>query len=90
MKLPLRFLVPAILFAALAAVLAIGLRHDPNRLPSALIGKPAPAFSLESLGDPAWKVGSSDLAGQAVGLECLGHVVSALPRRTPDARGDRE
>ena len=72
MTLPLRFLAPALLFAALAAVLAIGLRHDPNHLPSALIGKPAPSFSLESLGDPAWKVGSSDLSGQAWVLNVWG------------------
>lgn len=65
MKIPWRFLAPALLFAALAAVLAIGLRMDPNRLPSALIGKPAPQFSLESLGDPGWKVGTADLARQA-------------------------
>src|SRR5688500_19142244 len=72
MKIPWRFLAPALLFAALAAVLAIGLRMDPNRLPSALIGKPAPEFSLESLGDPGWKVGTADLARQAWVLNVWG------------------
>ena len=72
MKIPWRFLAPALLFAALAAVLAIGLRMDPNRLPSALIGKPAPQFSLESLGDPGWKVGTADLARQAWVLNVWG------------------
>lgn len=65
MKFPLRYLGPALGFAALAAVLAVGLRLDPNRLESPLIGKPAPVFSLESLGNPAWKVGSADFAGRA-------------------------
>ncbi len=65
MRIPWRFVAPALVFAALAAVLAVGLRLDPNRLPSALIGKPAPAFTLESLGDPAWKVSSADMANQA-------------------------
>lgn len=64
MTLPLRYLGPAIGFAALAIVLAIGLRMDPNRLPSPLIGKPAPVFLLESLGDPAWKVGGADFSGR--------------------------
>ncbi len=72
MKLPIRFLVPVLLFAGLAGVLAVGLRLDPNRLPSALIGKPAPVFSLESLGDPAWKVGSADMARQAWVLNVWG------------------
>ena len=64
MKLPWRFLAPAIAFAVLVAFFVIGLQRDPGRLPSPLIGKPAPVFSLESLGDPAWKVGSADHAGR--------------------------
>jgi len=63
MKLPVRYLAPLAVFVLLAAVLAIGLRLDPNRLESPLIGKPAPAFSLASLGNPAWKVGSADFTG---------------------------
>jgi cytochrome c biogenesis protein CcmG/thiol:disulfide interchange protein DsbE len=69
---PWRFLMPVLVFAALAAVLAIGLRLDPNRLPSPLIGKRAPDFSLESLGDPAWKVGTTDMAGRAWVLNVWG------------------
>ena len=64
MKLPLRFLVPAAAFAALVAFFVIGLKHDPGEIPSPLIGKPAPEFLLESLGDPAWKVGTADFAGR--------------------------
>jgi cytochrome c biogenesis protein CcmG/thiol:disulfide interchange protein DsbE len=63
-KLPWRFLVPALGFGALVVFFAIGLTRDPNQLPSPLIGKPAPAFALDSLGDPAWKVASSDFAGR--------------------------
>jgi len=59
-----RFLFPAVAFALLIAIFAKGLQEDPSEITSPLIGKPAPAFSLESLGDPAWKVGSSDFAGQ--------------------------
>ncbi len=64
MKGALRFLLPAAAFLVLAVFLYIGLFQDPGRIESPLIGKPAPAFSLESLGDPAWKVGSADFAGK--------------------------
>lgn len=64
MKLPLRFLVPALAFAVLVGFFVVGLSRDPGQIPSPLIGKPAPAFALESLGDPGWKVGSADFAGR--------------------------
>jgi cytochrome c biogenesis protein CcmG/thiol:disulfide interchange protein DsbE len=64
MKLPLRFLVPALAFAVLVGFFVVGLRSDPGQIPSPLIGRPAPAFALESLGDPAWTVGSADFAGR--------------------------
>jgi cytochrome c biogenesis protein CcmG/thiol:disulfide interchange protein DsbE len=41
------FAVPLIIVGALAVLFAVGLRSgDPSRLPSALIGKPAPDFAL--------------------------------------------
>lgn len=40
---------PLIAFVALAILLASGLGRDPELLPSALAGKPVPAFSLPSL-----------------------------------------
>ena len=43
------FLVPLVLFAILAVFLGVGLNHDPHEVPSPLIGKPAPAFSLPRL-----------------------------------------
>ena len=64
MRFPLRFLVPALAFALLVGFFVIGLQRDPGRIPSPLVGKPAPDFSLESLGDPAWKVGTADFAGR--------------------------
>lgn len=64
MKFPLRFLVPAVAFAVLVGFFVVGLKRDPSAIPSPLIGKPAPAFSLESLGDPAWKVGPADFEGK--------------------------
>jgi cytochrome c biogenesis protein CcmG/thiol:disulfide interchange protein DsbE len=45
-----RFLIPLGLFLVLAVFLGIGLNRDPREVPSPLIGKPAPAFSLPTLG----------------------------------------
>jgi cytochrome c biogenesis protein CcmG, thiol:disulfide interchange protein DsbE len=59
-----KFLAPAAAFAVLVSFFFFGLHQDPGRIPSPLIGKPAPAFRLESLGDPAWMVGSADFAGK--------------------------
>ena len=42
-------LVPILLFAGLALVFWKGLSGNPSELPSALIGKPAPEFSLGSI-----------------------------------------
>jgi cytochrome c biogenesis protein CcmG/thiol:disulfide interchange protein DsbE len=64
MKLPLRFLAPALAFAVLVGFFIVGLRRDPGEIPSPLIGKPAPAFAVESLGDPATRVGPADYGGR--------------------------
>jgi len=64
MRQSLRFLVPAVLFAALVGFFVIGLHKDPSEIRSPLIGKTAPVFSLEALGDPAVRVGTADFAGQ--------------------------
>lgn len=44
-----RFLIPLALFAVLAVFLALGLTRDPREVPSPLVGKPAPDFSLPQL-----------------------------------------
>lgn len=46
-----RFLLPAGLFALLVAVLFIGIQRAPQKtvIPSALVGKPAPAFQAQQL-----------------------------------------
>lgn len=45
----LKYLVPVILFFVLVCFLYIGLYKDPSEVPSPLIGKPAPQFSLPTL-----------------------------------------
>lgn len=64
MKLRLRFLLPALVFAGLVAFFARGLRQDPHEITSPLLGKAAPAFALESLADPARRVATADYAGR--------------------------
>ncbi|HEV3178830.1 MAG TPA: DsbE family thiol:disulfide interchange protein [Steroidobacteraceae bacterium] len=61
-----RFLLPLGAFLLLATVLAIGIRHAPEKgvIASPLLGKPAPQFSLPSLTDPARPVRSADLKGR--------------------------
>jgi cytochrome c biogenesis protein CcmG/thiol:disulfide interchange protein DsbE len=47
-----RALIPLAVFLALAALLFYGLQLDPRKIPSPLVDKPAPDFSLQSLKDP--------------------------------------
>jgi cytochrome c biogenesis protein CcmG/thiol:disulfide interchange protein DsbE len=58
------YITPLLGFLVLAVFFAIGLRHDPGELPSALIGKPAPAFDLPLLADTSRTVSSKSLHGQ--------------------------
>jgi cytochrome c biogenesis protein CcmG/thiol:disulfide interchange protein DsbE len=44
-----RFLLPLVLFLGLAAFLGVGLNRDPHQLPSPLVGRAAPAFTLPRL-----------------------------------------
>lgn len=59
-----RFLIPLVVMALLVALLAAGLRHDPRHLPSALIGKPAPAFDLPRLDASNQTMSPGALRGQ--------------------------
>ncbi len=60
----LRFLAPLIIFGALAGLLLYGLGQDPRKVPSPLLGKAAPEFSLPDLLDPSRKVSRADLDGE--------------------------
>jgi cytochrome c biogenesis protein CcmG/thiol:disulfide interchange protein DsbE len=44
--------------------LAIGLGHDPREVPSPLINRPAPAFRLTQLGDPAKEFSAAEMRGK--------------------------
>ena len=60
----LKFLLPLLLFGALAVLLAVGLGRDPKEVPSPLIGKPAPAFALTRLDDAQAVIKRDDLLGR--------------------------
>jgi len=61
-----RFALPMAVFIALVVVLAIAIRHAPEKdiIASPLIGKPAPDFALPALADPAHTVHTADLKGR--------------------------
>ncbi|AJE21968.1 DsbE family thiol:disulfide interchange protein [Azotobacter chroococcum] len=58
------FLLPLVLFLGIAAFLYRGLFLDPAELPSALIGKPFPAFSLPAVEEPGRTLTVEDLKGK--------------------------
>jgi len=59
-----RYVVPLIVFATMSGFFVVGLQRNPNYIPSALIGKPIPQFSLPSLTDPSATVSTETLQGQ--------------------------
>ena len=60
----LLLLLPLAIFLGVAVFLYRGLFLDPSELPSALIDKPLPAFSLPSVEDPQRLISAADLKGK--------------------------
>lgn len=62
----LLFVLPVLLFAGLAVYFALALRpdRDPTLVPSALVGKPVPAFDLPPLQEGKPGIATKDLKGQ--------------------------
>lgn len=58
-----RYAIPAVLFAVLVAFFAQGLNLNPGYIPSPLIGKKAPEFSLPNLLDAERTLTDADLRG---------------------------
>lgn len=59
-----RYLVPLAIFIVLAGFLAVGLKLNPREVPSPLVNKPAPAFQLPLLADPAVQMTAEQMKGQ--------------------------
>lgn len=59
-----RHLIPLLVFVVLVGFLWVGLSLNPREVPSPLIDKPAPEFSLPQLRDPGAVIRTTDLRGQ--------------------------
>ena len=75
------YAIPVVLFAAIAVFFYRGLSLNPGYIPSPLIGKPAPAFSLPSFKDPTRMVTSAELQGQVVAAQRMGYLVRRMSAR---------
>jgi cytochrome c biogenesis protein CcmG, thiol:disulfide interchange protein DsbE len=60
----LRWSLPLAVFVVLLAFLFVGLFRDPREVPSPLVDKPAPAFSLAKLHRPGERLSNADMRGQ--------------------------
>ena len=83
-----RYLIPLGIFIVLVGFLAVGLQLNPREVPSPLIDKPAPPFTLPQLADPQRQLSQKDLLG-GLGAQ-RGVVVRFVPRGTPGAGGSRK
>ncbi len=59
-----RFVMPLVVFALMVGLLGYGLSLDPKKVPSPLIDKAAPAFSLAMLDAPQKQLSTADMRGQ--------------------------
>jgi len=59
-----RFLIPLGIFVVMVGFLAVGLRLNPREVPSPLIDKPAPPFTLPELVDPQRTFSQKDMLGK--------------------------
>lgn len=60
----LRYLIPLIIFAVVAAFLYKGLSLNPREVPSPFINKPAPDFSLQKLHSMSEQFSNKDMQGK--------------------------
>lgn len=60
----MRFLLPLAIFIGVVALLGVGLNRDPRLVPSPLVGKPAPEFSLSRVRAPEQTLSRADLMGK--------------------------
>jgi cytochrome c biogenesis protein CcmG/thiol:disulfide interchange protein DsbE len=59
-----RFILPLVIFLTMVGFLAVGLKLDPREVPSPLVGKPAPLFSLPRLDNPEQVMSPQDMLGK--------------------------
>jgi cytochrome c biogenesis protein CcmG, thiol:disulfide interchange protein DsbE len=59
-----RYFIPLLVFVVMVGFLAVGLSLKPREIPSPLVNKPAPVFSLPTLAEPDRPLASQDLRGK--------------------------
>lgn len=77
----LLFILPIIAFAGLAGFLGFGLTQDPKALPSQLIDRPLPAFTLPGIDGP--ELASTAFRGEPRLLNIWASWCSACPQEHP-------
>ncbi|MBL1260729.1 MAG: DsbE family thiol:disulfide interchange protein [Thiotrichaceae bacterium] len=60
----LKYLTPLLVFLVMVWFLGKGLYLNPRDVPSPLVGKPAPVFSVANLGDPELQFSSEQMKGK--------------------------
>jgi cytochrome c biogenesis protein CcmG/thiol:disulfide interchange protein DsbE len=60
----MRFFIPLAVFLILAVILGVGLKLNPREVPSPLINKPAPTFTLPRLDRPDTQISKADMHGK--------------------------
>ncbi|MBC6413410.1 MAG: DsbE family thiol:disulfide interchange protein [Chromatiales bacterium] len=60
----MRIILSLVVFFALLSLLAVGLKLDPSRVPSPLVGKPMPAFIGDDLHQPGKRIDQRSWSGQ--------------------------
>ncbi len=59
-----RFIIPAAIFAVLVGFFVVALNRDPAFVPSPLLGKPGPAYTLPKVEDMTVQVSHADMLGK--------------------------
>lgn len=67
-----RYIAPLAIFVVIAGFFFVGLGMNPNYVPSPLVGKPVPTFSLPSVTDPSVTVSTESLAGRVALMNVWG------------------
>ncbi len=60
----LKFIIPVALFAAVAAILAVGLTLEPGKIPSVMLDRPVPEFDLPPVMGRPRGLASDELKGE--------------------------
>jgi len=60
----MRFILPFVVFLIMAAFMYVGLGLNPREVPSPLVGKAAPAFTLPQLHEPSKQFSPQDMKGK--------------------------